>query len=132
VQQWLDEKPERDTEFAKWEERHSFVRDAWEEWEKSHTIRHAIPSVDYLPDDPAARGKVCFRITIWDQDYDQSDYFYFVKTDPTWGDVFTFFDRSIGMTGDEHHCFLEGCYLVGERKDVSGEVIPVFEFSTGS
>jgi hypothetical protein len=127
VQQWLDDKPERDAENKRWEDRYNLVKAAWEEFEKENVIRYAIPSVDYLPTDPAAHGQVAFRITIWGEG-DKREDFYFVKTDPTWGDVFTFFDRSIGMTGDEHHCYLEGAYHVGETE----EGIPVYEFSTGS
>jgi hypothetical protein len=126
-QEWWDEKPERDKKNQEWEDRYEEVKGEWERWEEEpgNKTRVAIPSVDYFPSDRAASGPCSFRVQLWDDAGD--DYYYFVKRDPTWGEVLRFFDKSIRLTGDEHHCYLEGIIEVGELDGVT-----IYEFCTGS
>lgn len=132
-QQWVDEKPERDRKYRESEERYEAVKSAWDKWEAEHKIRFAIPSVDHFPEEIAVEGSIAIQFTLWDEETDQDDAeHYFYMDDPTWGDVLRFFDKSIGLTGDEHHCFLEGLYKVRDCEIGENKTLPIYNFSTGS
>lgn len=87
----------------------------------------------------AVEGKVRF-IALRDQFFGGPDSREFrspVLTNPTWGRVFTQFERAMRTTRDMHHAFLEGVYPV--TADVDGKRVPVVEngvalyrFSAGS
>lgn len=51
-----------------------------------------------------------------------------VMHDPTWGDVFEQFEKSLAVTKDGHHIYLEGVHRIG--KDEYG--VPMYRFSAGS
>jgi hypothetical protein len=61
-----------------------------------------------------------------------------VLHNPTWGDVFEHFRKSIPVTRDAHHCFLEGVYRY--TRNVRGKQIaqvgdgdiPIYTFAAGS
>lgn len=51
-----------------------------------------------------------------------------VLHDPTWGDVFAQFEKSLAVTKDLHHIFLEGVHRIGKTE----YGIPMYRFSAGS
>lgn len=56
-----------------------------------------------------------------------------VLHNPTWGDVFEHFGRSMPVTRDLHHAFLEGVYPIRrDGKDVVENGIPLYVFVAGS
>jgi len=108
VQQWLDEKPSRDEDYAEWNQRYEYYRDVWNVWGNTpagHGIDHAFPSIYHLPDEVAVEGEVAF---IYHGCGDDDIYISEPVTSPTWGMVMRLFDNAIKKTGDLHHCFLEG------------------------
>lgn len=107
VQQWLDDKPSRDEDYAAWNQRYEYYRDIWQAWgetPEAQGIDHAFPSIYHKPDEMAVEGTVQFIYHGWDD----GEYISPPVTDPTWGTVLRLFENAIMKTGDHHHCFLEG------------------------
>lgn len=104
------------------------VREAWNKWEdETGPLNRAIPSIKYTPDEIAFEGK-CILFDTDDGTWGTGHTYVCVNLEkPTWGKVMRAFDVAIAVTGDTHHCFLEGLEKVTENKDVT-----VFRFATGS
>lgn len=106
VQQWLDDKPSRDEDYAAWNQKYEYYRDVWEAWGNTpagHGIDNAFPSIYHLPDVVAVEGAVQFIYHGWNG----GEYLSEPVTNPTWGDVLRLFENAIRKTRD-HHVFLEG------------------------
>lgn len=69
----------------------------------------------------AVGHKVRFRI---------GEYVSDVVSTPTWADVVRVVDESVAVTGDEHHCLIEGVYQTTSKE--SGMGIAVYNVSLGS
>ena len=124
--QKLQDKCDQET----WDENFEY----WENWQEEHGINHATMSCyEHKAHDRAVEGK-CVLIH---RDYYEGGkpYVSRVLNNPTWGTVLKHFDRAIPVTGDYHHCFLEG---IGQIDSPEGYVLDlpndckVFVFHTGS
>ena len=140
VQKWINEKPERDKQFAESEAKADKIRSAWDEWEETNgEFRHAVPSMGCAPDEVAVEGR-CILFDFDEYGYGHGTAYTCLKLEnPTWGKVMTTFDMSIIVTGDEHHCFLEGLIEVDPADHpkvfANTYIAPgtkVFRFATGS
>ena len=114
VQEWLDTKPSRDEDYARWEARYEYYRDVWSAWGETPAadgIKYAFPSIYHRPDEVAVEGIVRFIYGGWEE----GEYLSQEVTSPTWGDVMHLFDKAIRKTRDTHHCFLEGIAETSKR-----------------
>lgn len=129
VQQWLDDKPDKDKREKEWNDRYEYYlgKDGvWAEWMEINPIQHAIPSVYHEPSEYTGLGEV--RFVQYGDDYwgdGETVYRSQLYNNPTWGDVMREFDLSIEHCKDFHHCFLEG---IAPSKEFAGEI----NFLTGS
>jgi len=111
VQQWVDDKPERDREYKQREEKDAYYTELWDEWVENNEVKHAFPSVYEKPDDVVADGIYRFTHRLFGSVY-TSDVYY---SSPTRGDAMLEFDKAIVHTGDYHHSFLEGFEIEGDE-----------------
>lgn len=134
---------QKEAENEAWEQRWNGIRESWDAWQEKREkarrpIIHAYPSIDHKPRERAVEGR-CVLISLQDEFFggdESKPYVSRVLTNPTWGTVLVEFDKSIFVTGDSHHSFLEGLRRLPRKQLPKGVKIPsgitVLEFSTGS
>lgn len=85
------------------------------------------PSVDFGPDVRAINGRAVLMADRGDFG-DGRDWYSKPIENPTWGQVLVALSKSISVTKDSHHVFMEGVSETG--KTMNG--VPVYHINTGS